>query len=527
MSEVVFDSDRLAYASFPYFASVVGDHVISEFELRPGEKFVWKPFHADWCDKMQVRNRYAVVAFRASMKSTILKLFLMWELYRLLRGRESPEYWNMYLSYNDDLAAMHTTKLKDYLLATHLFRKCENLSPSASIIKLRLPNGKLFKVEPKSIKSNLRGPHPDSVLFDDILGDVAKNMKLDAGEVLKINMLFLSQVYYLPRTGSGKLIGAGTPQMYGDLFDILEKEAQRKDLPMEMQWEVNRLPVEDSQGHSVMPECYPDKFLEVLRGTEGTEVRLAYNREMLVKPARETLKSWIPRKLIQKAVVDSPEEHEPKVTVGGLDLGKRKHPSHLVFFEPHGRVLRQIHSQWFDRKDYTEVLATTCLLCEQYNCNLCYADNTRADLDSFFEQGVFRYHDVFNPEHMRIYDMNPAIEGVPISLQQKWKIAQYLYNAFEQEKITLLPDARQERQLANVDGNLQAPETTEGHGEPFTTIGLAVKAAFELGYLVDSRVTHKRQLSKEERECRMFEFFGKCDSPSGKYDSVAGIPRTN
>lgn len=80
-------------------------------ELRQNETFVFKDFHLQWAENMQERKRYAIVAFRKSMKSTMLRLRAMWKLHRLKRGEPNPEYEGLYLSAKEELAAKHRKEL--------------------------------------------------------------------------------------------------------------------------------------------------------------------------------------------------------------------------------------------------------------------------------------------------------------------------------------------------------------------------------------------------------------------------------
>ena len=87
-------------------------------------------------------------------------------------------------------------------------------------------------------------------------------------------------------------------------------------------------------------------------------------------------------------------------------------------------------------------------------------DNTRAEFESFVEEGR----------------MPGGCEGVTFKASNKYQMSTDLDALVTSGKIKLLPDDRQRRQLLNVDNDLQAAETDEGHGDSFFSICLAVAA---------------------------------------------------
>lgn len=155
---------------------------------------------------------------------------------------------------------------------------------------------------------------------------------------------------------------------------------------------------------------------------------------------------------------------------GGLDLGRFRHPSHLVVLAPessHGEGRSrfvQIASVWLDDESYTnQVIAIKRVLAEAgAGCRSCilHYDNTRAELEALREQGLL-------PGTWR---------GVRITAENKQKLAAQLLLALEQGRLTLLPDERQKRSLLQVNALLKADESSEGHGEALTSLMLALEA---------------------------------------------------
>ena len=66
--------------------------------------------------------------------------------------------------------------------------------------------------------------------------------------------------------------------------------------------------------------------------------------------------------------------------------------------------------------------------------------------------------------------------GVEFTSKNKFAMATAFDRLLTQGNIQLLNDPRQKRQLLNVDNDLQALETEEGHGDCFFSICLAIKA---------------------------------------------------
>jgi len=505
----------LAYSSFPYFARVIGEDVMVREELRQNETFVFKDFHYNWAKNMQERKRYAIVAFRKSMKSTMLRLRAMWKLYRLMRGEPNPEYEGLYLSAKEDLAAKHTAKLKRYIMGSPLFKDCVHETDAESIIKMRLPNKKRYTITPGGILAAHRGDRPDEVFVDDILGDVSDqaSMVRDITMINKITDLFLQTVQYLPRL-HGAIFVAGTPQTDNDIFAVLEGAVEEYEESLEgNDWLVERLSVEDAKGHSVMPEVFPDERLAALRGAEGSRQDIAYQKEMKVRPGHQVFRTFFPKRLIEACIKKEQSFRQPQVTVGGLDMGKRKHPGHLAIFEPHSGKLTQVLSRWFDRCEYRKMVAEASRYCEYFNCVSMGIDNTRADFEGFYEQGyvLLTEHDEAGNELSReILKLHPAMTPIMINTSTKWPMAQRMRSVMEVGRIEYLPDLRQKRQLLLIDQQLHAAETQEGHGEPFTSIGFAVQAAFEQGFLTDDTV-HQHDTSPLSDEELTFKAFQECE----------------
>ena len=88
-------------------------------------------------------------------------------------------------------------------------------------------------------------------------------------------------------------------------------------------------------------------------------------------------------------------------------------------------------------------------------------DDTRGEYESIKEMG----------------DLPDEMTGVALSGKTQDKMATYLDSYASQEKLILLPDQRQKQQILAVTNDLDAVETSQGHGESFYSVALAVYQA--------------------------------------------------
>jgi len=147
--------------------------------------------------------------------------------------------------------------------------------------------------------------------------------------------------------------------------------------------------------------------------------------------------------------------------VGGFDIGKKAHPSHLVVLEynPETRKYVQVHGKWMDNWNYVDQLDYLQQICDVFDLYVLYYDNTRGEFESFGEAG----------------DLPAPMEPVVFSLKSKFSMATNLDKALSNEEIVFLPETRQRSQILMVNNDLQAPETAEGHGDSFFSMCMALK----------------------------------------------------
>jgi hypothetical protein len=160
----------------------------------------------------------------------------------------------------------------------------------------------------------------------------------------------------------------------------------------------------------------------------------------------------------------------PEFSVGavaGLDLGKRRHPSHLAVLLPIKSKIYQVSSVWFDGEPYTKQITEIKQIFKKFNVQLCYFDNTRHELDVLAERGEL-------PDQM---------VGLAFDSGLKDRLATRLELALERGELVLLDDPRQRKSILQVTNSLDADESDEvGHGDAFWSLALALDAAVALGH---------------------------------------------
>jgi len=413
-------------------------------------------------DRLQFKNRTSTVAPRFHLKSTLLEAHVAWKMLRM------EHFWNegMYFSYTPDLAAYHTKRIKRYINALpELFGDCKDLTDSESILHYRNLDNRVFYCEPAGILTFKRGKHPNYTWLDDILKD--PQVKLELGQLEKIERAFFEEVEQMPKE---ELHLIGTPQDQDDLFAKLENnsgyDCARYDAI-----------VDEAKGIALWENnpmwCF--KALQERRLRIGEK---AFNKEMRCMPVRgedgyislaQLAALIIPR--LKNYEIIRPPKLKARTVVAGFDIGKKTHPSHLCVLAEHRGRLAQIHSKFMDGWPYVEQIAYLKQAIEVFKIDKLLYDNTRSEFETSFEQG----------------DLPAQMEGVAFTAKTKFAMATELDKLVTNKDLQLLDDPRQKRQILSVDCDLQAPETSEGHGDAFFSLCLAAKAWVEAnGILVTS-----------------------------------------
>jgi hypothetical protein len=168
----------------------------------------------------------------------------------------------------------------------------------------------------------------------------------------------------------------------------------------------------------------------------------------------------IVNKRLRNYVLNYPPTLKNRTIVAGFDIGKKTHPSHLsVFAEVKGRLI-QIYSKFFDGWNYTDQIEHLRQAIEVFKIDKLMYDDTRAEFEECRERG----------------ELPPEMEGVAFTAKSKFTMATELDRVITNKELKLLNDPRQTRSILSVDCDLKAPETSEGHGDAFFSLCLAVSA---------------------------------------------------
>jgi len=154
-----------------------------------------------------------------------------------------------------------------------------------------------------------------------------------------------------------------------------------------------------------------------------------------------------------------------------MDVGKAVHPSHVVFFieSPDGWLL-QAYEKWLDGADYNEQVRIINRLIEYFNPVRFYFDSTRSELEdrnlSKRAQGI---------------NFRKNIKASMATLLESRVNNSYSISVLGQDTgpgiIFFEPkDSRQIRSMLQVNKELDASESRDGHGDGFWSNALAVYA---------------------------------------------------
>lgn len=357
-----------------------------------------------------------------------------------------------YMGYKADLSAYLLKKLKRYIgELPEIFGDYESLTRAESILHY-IKDGKEFYCQPSGILSFKRGRHPHEMICDDILKD--PETKLSTKQIEEITTTFNEEIMQMP---SHALHVLGTPQDTNDLFGILKNDPN---------FDAREYPavVSHTDKTVLWQEHWDYDRLMERKASIGEK---AFSKEFMCKPVRGLEGYFSPEQLderINKRLKNYPHTVKPRLheyTYAGFDIGKKTHPSHFAVFGVNRKgILKQIHSKWMDNWDYIDQLEYLQEAIENFNIDSCFYDNTRAEFEAFRERG----------------ELPDGMFGLVFTAKNKFAMATEFDAMVTGKKIELLNDQRQKRQLLNVDNDLRAVETEEGHGDSFFSICLAITA---------------------------------------------------
>ena len=401
---------------------------------------------------LETGQNYVAVLPRFHFKSTIMgHAFSVW---RLLKAPRDCSV--LYLSYSDGMARYHLSEINKTVSRNPILTSLmDNRSPKADYSFRYYINKRPMEIMHGGLFSFKRGMHVNGALIaDDVLRDPEN--PLNTSQITKVEDHFMTESLFIPLKGVPVVV-LGTPMMPGDLLTKLQKDDRFKS---------RVLPALDPVPNRrvLMPELYNEEWLlqqqEARPKSFASEFLLQphfateayFNEEEITKCEDETLRNHPASNIYKKK-----DEHEQ--LFAGFDVGKKRHPSHLVIFRRVGEKLEQVHQSWLDGWSYSAQIEYLNDIAKNFDLEKGYIDNTRGELE---DRGL-----------------DPVWHAMHFTLKSKRTMAQIFEEYVSKSNMTLIQDSRQKEQIVSVSNELKAPETPMGHGDAFFSVAMALQAAYE------------------------------------------------
>tara|TARA_X000001388_G_scaffold18694_1_gene12030 strand:+ start:21125 stop:22774 length:1650 start_codon:yes stop_codon:yes gene_type:complete len=401
---------------------------------------------------LETGQNYVAVLPRFHFKSTIMgHAFSVW---RLLKAPRDCSV--LYLSYSDGMARYHLSEINKTVSRNPILTSMmDNRSPKADYSFRYYINKRPMEIMHGGLFSFKRGMHVNGALIaDDVLRDPEN--PLNTSQITKVEDHFMTESLFIPLKGVPVVV-LGTPMMPGDLLTKLQKDDRFKS---------RVLPALDPVPNRrvLMPELYNEEWLlqqqEARPKSFASEFLLQphfateayFNEEEITNCEDATLRNHPASNIYKKK-----DEHEQ--LFAGFDVGKKRHPSHLVIFRRVGEKLEQVHQSWLDGWSYSDQIEYLNDIAKNFDLEKGYIDNTRGELE---DRGL-----------------DPVWHAMHFTLKSKRTMAQIFEEYVSKSNLTLVQDSRQKEQIVSVSNELKAPETPMGHGDAFFSIAMALQAAYE------------------------------------------------
>jgi hypothetical protein len=471
LDALIWSYDSFAYFTYTVYRWAVAKH----FEGFTGGQFI-----LDECEFLQAHDKTITVEPRAHWKSMRLYAYLMWRLWK--NRYDNKNVRTSYFSYRKTLAEEHVQTFK-YLVGDSFFSdfglidekgRADTIARFTWNSNRPVSDRKRFMIKPYGLLEFSRGTHTEIVLVDDPLKDDSDpNARTN---VWRINSIFVSVVMNIP-TADGVLHVVGTPQTQDDfLFDLnIQKEFTVRIRPA--------IYKEDGVEKALWPEMFPLERLLKMR--ESRKIKLkggvvsTFEQEFMCQP-RSAAFSYFEAELMRKCIDISLHNNDystigitwrpfpGRYSIAGYDPGKRVDPGHFIVLEIYGGHYTQLLSKWFDHIDYSSSgeigysqFSYITKAKERLHIGSILADNTRGELTTAEEQKLI-----------------PGLICVPITPKKKMEMAQAVDSAMMDGVLHLIDDPRQTRQLMGIQQDLTCAHTSEGHGEPLTSLGLPLSTIY-------------------------------------------------
>ena len=397
------------------------------------------------------RKNYVAILPRFHFKSTLLgHAFSVWRLLTATRDMSI-----LYLSYSDTMARYHISEINKTVNRNPILMDMLTARNSRAEFQFRYTvNSKPVEILHGGLFSFKRGMHVNGALIaDDILRDPENPLQL--GEINKIEDHFMTETMFIPNQ-TAPVIVLGTPMLPDDLLSKLQRDDRF----------ISRvLPAFDPtpDRHVLMPALYSEEWLLAQQNARPK----SFASEFLLQPSfqtesyfnQEDISACEDSSLREFSVHKPYEKQENEQLFAGFDVGKKRHPSHLVIFSRIGDELRQLNQTWLDGWNYSDQIQFLNEVAQNFQLEKGYIDNTRGELE---DRGLAQ---VWHP--------------MVFTAKSKHTMAQVLEEFVHGGKLKLLKDQRQTQQIISVNNDLKAPVTPMGHGDAFFSIAMATQAAYE------------------------------------------------
>ncbi len=404
---------------------------------------------------LETGMNYVGVLPRGHFKSTILgHAFSVWRLLKAPRDMSI-----LYLSYSDGMAKYHIAEINKIVARNPVIPELLiNRNPKADFSARFYKNNKPMDIMHGGLFSFKRGMHVNGALIaDDVLRDPEN--PLNMGQITKVEDHFMTESMFIPLK-EAPVIVVGTPMMPGDILAKLQDDERFK---------ARVLPALDPvPGRRVLaPEIMSEKYLLAQQKARpksfASEFMLVphfatesyFHEEDIIKCEDETLRS-------APATKKFTDWESGDQIFGGFDVGKKRHPSHLVIFRKRGENIEQVHQSFLEGWSYSDQIEYLNEVADNFDLNSGYVDNTRGELE---DRGL-----------------DVRWRSMHFTRKSKNTMAQVFEKFAHEGILKLIKDERQKQQILSVSNELKAPDTPMGHGDAFFSIAMALQAVHDTAY---------------------------------------------
>lgn len=469
----------------PAVAKVMGKYVTGDYNL-------WM------CDFLQSFKHTMGVMPRRHSKSTKGYSWLAWYMWRLPSMQQNYFPANIF-SYLPNLAGTHVENFKRFVAASDAIRDLgfKDQDPTAKRVGTYKAGNKEFTIDPIGMRGAVRGLNSQAGIFDDIYTD--PDHPDDPKIVYKVNRILKSEMiniiqgpYHIRGTALSEAdlwFSTEEVKLYGDAVQIIKAINQI---------EINGKVIE----YALWPEN-PDYDIYGLKDKQrrtiyiepGTGTVFMFDQEFQGVPMTSTDSKW-DMQIINKSIdldlawyrYDRDHrtwglrcDYANQFNIATWDPGKGVHPAQFCVFNVQGGVWRQIASEWFDHMPYARARGDDSLTQIEiinasrnfFGWEKLYGDNTNQVLEFAHERGEI-----------------PGLVPIRISSPVRNGFLTEITKFLGTDGLKLLPDERQAKQLHQIRNDGSCPTSygpNGGHGEPLTTLGLALT-----GHLIEDPGDQKR-----------------------------------